>query len=305
MLSYLIRRLLVTVPVLLGISFVSFALLYLSGDPTDFLLPVNVPEATRQAFRVAQGFDQPLVVQFVNFLGRALTGDFGTSLRFQQSAASLVWERLGATGELALAAMVFAIGVGVPAGAIAAYRFGGFADRAVRSVSLLGQAIPNFYLGVVAVIVFAVWLRVLPSGGRGTPQQLLLPALTLGFGLVALIARVTRSCMLDTLKQDYIRTARAKGLSEGLVVWKHALRNAFIPVLTVIGLQFGLLLNGVFVTEIVFSWPGVGRLAIQSIYSRDFPIVQTIVFLSAVTFVFLNLLVDLLYAVFDPRISYR
>ena len=305
MLSYLIRRLLVTVPVLLGISFVSFALLYLSGDPTDFLLPVNVPEATRQAFRVAQGFDQPLVVQFVNFLGRALTGDFGTSLRFQQSAASLVWERLGATGELALAAMVFAIGVGVPAGAIAAYRFGGFADRAVRSVSLLGQAIPNFYLGVVAVIVFAVWLRVLPSGGRGTPQQLLLPALTLGFGLVALIARVTRSCMLDTLKQDYIRTARAKGLSEGLVVWKHALRNAFIPVLTVIGLQFGLLLNGVFVTEIIFSWPGVGRLAIQSIYSRDFPIVQTIVLLSAVTFVFLNLLVDLLYAVFDPRISYR
>jgi peptide/nickel transport system permease protein len=304
-LSYLIRRLLVTVPVLLGISFVSFALLYLSGDPTDFLLPVNVPEATRQAFRVAQGFDQPLVVQFVNFLGRALTGDFGTSLRFQQSAGSLVWERLGATGELALAAMVFAVVVGVPAGAIAAYRFGGFADRAVRSISLLGQAIPNFYLGVVAVIVFAVWLRVLPSGGRGTPQQLLLPALTLGFGLVALIARVTRSCMLDALKQDYIRTARAKGLGEGLVVWKHALRNAFIPVLTVIGLQFGLLLNGVFVTEIVFSWPGVGRLAIQSIYSRDFPIVQTIVFLSAVTFVFLNLLVDLLYAVFDPRISYR
>ena len=305
MLNYLIRRLLVTLPVLLGISFFSFALLYLSGDPTDFLLPVNVPEATRKAFRVAQGFDQPLVVQFVNFLGRALTGDFGTSLRFQQSAGSLVWERLGATGELALAAMVFAIVVGIPAGAVAAYRFGGFADRAVRAVSLLGQAIPNFYLGVVAVIVFAVWLRVLPSGGRGTPQQLLLPALTLGFGLVALIARVTRSCMLDALKQDYIRTARAKGLGEGLVVWKHALRNAFIPVLTVIGLQFGLLLNGVFVTEIVFSWPGIGRLAIQSIYSRDFPVVQTIVFLSAVSFVFLNLLVDLLYAVFDPRISYR
>lgn len=305
MLNYLIRRLLVTVPVLLGISFFSFALLYLSGDPTDFLLPVNVPESTRKAFRVAQGFDQPLVVQFVNFLGRALTGDFGTSLRFQQSAGSLVWERLGATGELALAAMVFAILVGIPAGAVAAYRFGGFADRAVRAVSLLGQAIPNFYLGVVAVIVFAVWLRVLPSGGRGTWQQLLLPALTLGFGLVALIARVTRSCMLDALKQDYIRTARAKGLGEGLVVWKHALRNAFIPVLTVIGLQFGLLLNGVFVTEIVFSWPGVGRLAIQSIYSRDFPVVQTIVFLSAVMFVILNLLVDLLYAAFDPRISYR
>jgi peptide/nickel transport system permease protein len=305
MLSYLLRRLLATLPVLLGISFASFMLLHLSGDPTDFLLPVDVPEATRQAFRKAQGFDQPLLVQFLDFLKKALAGDFGTSLRFQQSAGSLVWERVGATLELASAAMLVAILIGIPAGTIAAYRYGTFTDRTVRAVALVGQAIPNFYLGVVGIIVFAVWFRILPSGGRGTWEQLILPALTLGFALVALIARVTRSCMLDALKEDYVRTARAKGLGESRVVIKHALRNAFIPVLTVIGLQFGLLLNGVVVTEIVFSWPGIGRLAIQSIYARDLPVVQTIVFLSALIFVLLNLLVDLSYALLDPRISYR
>ena len=305
MLSYLIRRLLATLPVLIGISFVSFMLLHLSGDPTDFLLPIDVPEATRQAFRQQHGFDRPILLQFWDFLQKAVTGDFGTSLRFQQPAGSLVWERVGATTELAGAAMLVALVVGIPAGTIAAYRYGGAIDRVVRAVALIGQAIPNFYLGVVAIIVFAVWFRVLPSGGRGTWEQLILPALTLGFALVALIARVTRSCMLDALRDDYVRTARAKGLGETAVVLKHGLRNAFIPVLTVIGLQFGLLLNGVVVTEIVFSWPGIGRLAIQSIYARDFPVVQTIVFLSALTFVALNLIVDLLYAVLDPRISYH
>ncbi len=305
MLSYLLRRLLATLPVLLGISFASFMLLHLSGDPTDFLLPVDVPEATRQAFRKAQGFDQPLLVQFLDFLRKALSGDFGTSLRFQQSAGSLVWERVGATLELASAAMLVAVLIGIPAGTIAAYRYGTFTDRMVRAIALIGQAIPNFYLGVVGIIVFAVWFRILPSGGRGSFEQLILPAFTLGFALVALIARVTRSCMLDALKEDYVRTARAKGLGESRVVIKHALRNAFIPVLTVIGLQFGLLLNGVVVTEIVFSWPGIGRLAIQSIYARDLPVVQTIVFLSAMIFVLLNLLVDLSYAWLDPRISYR
>jgi peptide/nickel transport system permease protein len=305
MLNYLIRRLLATLPVLVGISFVSFMLLHLSGDPTDYLLPIDVPEATRQAFRQAQGFDRPILVQFWDFLQKAVTGDFGMSLRFQQSAGSLVWERVGATTELAVAAMLVALLVGIPAGTIAAYRYGGMIDRVVRAVALIGQAIPNFYLGVVAIIVCAVWFRVLPSGGRGSWEQLVLPALTLGFALVALIARVTRSCMLDALRDDYVRTARAKGLGETAVVLKHGLRNAFIPVLTVIGLQFGLLLNGVVVTEIVFSWPGIGRLAIQSIYARDFPVVQTIVFLSALVFVVLNLIVDLLYAFLDPRISYK
>ena len=172
-------------------------------------------------------------------------------------------------------------------------------------MTLLGQAVPSFFLGVVAIIVFAVWLRWLPTGGRGSFGQLILPAATLAFNLVALIARVTRSCMLDVLKQDYVRTARAKGVSETKVVWLHALRNAFIPVLTVIGLQVGLLLGGVVVTETIFSWPGVGRLAIQAIYARDFPVVQAVVFVFAVIFVVVNLIVDLLYAVLDPRIGYR
>jgi peptide/nickel transport system permease protein len=164
---------------------------------------------------------------------------------------------------------------------------------------------PSFYIGILAIIVFAVWLRWLPTGGRGTLEHLILPATTLSLALVALVARVTRSCMLDVLRQDYIRTARAKGLSEMRVVWLHGLRNAFIPVLTVLGLQVGFLMGGVVVTETVFSWPGVGRLAIQAIYARDFPVVQAVVFLFAVIFVVVNLIVDLLYAVLDPRISYK
>ncbi|MDA0814178.1 MAG: ABC transporter permease, partial [Verrucomicrobia bacterium] len=195
--------------------------------------------------------------------------------------------------------------VGVPAGVIAAYRRNTPVDISIRGATLVGQAMPSFYLGILSILFFAVWLRWLPSGGRGTWLHLILPAATLSFQLVALIARVTRSCMLDVLGQDYIRTARAKGLGETKVVWLHGLRNAFIPVLTVIGLQVGFLLGGVVVTETVFSWPGVGRLAIQAIYARDFPVVQAIVFLFAMIFVAVNLIVDLLYAVLDPRISYH
>ena len=201
--------------------------------------------------------------------------------------------------------MTLALLFGIPAGVVAAVWRGTSTDVSIRLVTLLGQAVPSFFLGVVAIIVFAVWLRWLPTGGRGSFGQLILPAATLAFNLVALIARVTRSCMLDVLKQDYVRTARAKGVSETKVVWLHALRNAFIPVLTVIGLQVGLLLGGVVVTETIFSWPGVGRLAIQAIYARDFPVVQAVVFVFAVIFVVVNLIVDLLYAVLDPRIGYR
>jgi len=303
--QYVIRRILMTGPVLFGVVVVTFFLIRLSGDPTDILLPPNTPDEARAAFRQARGLDQPLWLQFLRFCRDALTGDFGESLRFNQSAATLVFERLGATLELALAAMAIALVLGIPAGVIAAYRRNSATDVTVRVVTLLGQAFPSFYLGVLSIIVFAIWLRWLPSGGRGTLAHLVLPATTLGFYLVALIARVTRSCMLDVLRQDYIRTARAKGLGELVVVGQHALRNAFIPVLTVIGLQFGLLLGGVVVTEIVFSWPGVGRLAIQAIYARDFPVVQAIVLLFATIFVLVNLVVDLLYAVLDPRISYR
>ena len=244
-------------------------------------------------------------MQFGSFSWHALQGDFGESLRFGVSAISLVTERMAATTELAVAAMVLAIGIGIPAGVVAAYWRNTVVDVVVRAMTLVGQAIPSFYLGIVSIVVFAVMLGWLPTGGRGTWAQLLLPAATLSLHIVALITRVTRSCMLDVLGQDYIRTARAKGLGESVVVRRHALRNAFIPVLTIIGLQVGLLMGGVIVTETVFSWPGVGRLAIQAIYARDFPVVQAVVFLFAMIFVIVNLLVDLLYAALDPRIGYK
>ncbi|MCP8941054.1 ABC transporter permease [Alsobacter sp. SYSU M60028] len=305
MASYLLRRLVLTLPVLAGIVVITFLLTRLSGDPTDLMLPPNATDEAREAFRSVNGLDRPLWEQFVVFAGRALMGDFGASLRFQQPAMGLVVERLPATIELAFATMALALVVGIPAGVVSAYHRGSATDTSIRTVMLLGQAVPSFFLGVLGIIVFAVWLRWLPTGGRGSLAQLVLPATTLAFNLVALIARVTRSCMLDVLKQDYVRTARAKGVWEARVVWLHALRNAFIPVLTVIGLQFGLLLGGVVVTETIFSWPGVGRLAIQAIYARDFPVVQAVVFVFAVAFVLVNLVVDLLYAALDPRISYK
>jgi peptide/nickel transport system permease protein len=303
--SYIARRLLLTLPVLVGILFITFFLTHLSGDPTDLLLPQNVTEEARAAFRAANGLDQPLWIQFVDFARKAVTGDFGQSLRFQQPAMGLVLERLPATAELAAATMLIAIVIGIPSGVFAAVHRNTNVDVSIRGIMLLGQAVPSFYLGVVAIIVFAVGLRWFPTGGSGTLWHLVLPATTLAFNLVALIARVTRSSMLDVLNQDYVRTARAKGVREINVVWLHALRNAFIPVLTVLGLQVGLLMGGVVVTETIFSWPGVGRLAIQAIYARDFPVVQAVVFLFAFIFVIVNLIVDLLYAVLDPRIGYR
>jgi peptide/nickel transport system permease protein len=305
MLRYIGRRLVLTLPVVAGILAISFILSHMSGDPTDLILPPDTPDAAREAFRHVHGLDRPLIVQFYDFAANALHGDFGQSLRFNEPATQLVMERLGATTELAMAAMAIAVVLGIPAGVLAAQNRNSASDVVVRVLTLLGQAVPSFYLGIVSIIVFAVWLRWLPTGGRGGLDHLLLPATTLALNLVALIARTTRSCMLDVLNQDYIRTARAKGLREVIVVWGHALRNAFNPVLTVIGLQVGLLMGGVVVTETVFAWPGVGRLAVQAIYARDFPVVQAVVMLFALIFVGINLLVDLLYAALDPRISYR
>ena len=303
MLSYALRRVLTTVPVLAGIMFVSFFLTHLTGDPSDILLPPGTADEVRAIFRAEHGLDLPLWRQFLQFGLGVLNGDFGRSLRFEQPALELVLERLDATGQLALATLGIALVIGIPSGVAAALRRGRAADVAIRGMALFGQAVPSFYLGVVAIIVFAVWLRWLPTGGRSGLPSLVLPAVTLALGMVSLIARVTRASMLEVLHQDYIRTARAKGLAERLVVWRHALRNAAIPVLTVVGLQTGYLLGGVVVTETVFSWPGVGRLAVQAIYARDFPVVQAVVLLFAVIFVTVNLLVDLAYAALDPRIK--
>ncbi|MBX3577463.1 MAG: ABC transporter permease [Rhizobiaceae bacterium] len=305
MLQYIAKRIVLTIPVLFGILVATFMLTRLTGDPTDLALPSNATEEAREEFRKLHGLDQPIWFQFVRFTYHMVQGDFGTSIRFHEPALKLVMDRMGATTELALAAMAIAIIIGIPAGVLSAYRRNSFTDLNVRGITLLGQAVPSFYLGILSILFFAVWLRWFPTGGRGTWWHLVLPATTLALQIVALIARVTRSCMLDVLGQDYIRTARAKGLSESKVVWLHGLRNAFIPVLTVIGLQVGFLMGGVVVTETVFSWPGVGRLAVQAIYQRDFPLVQAVVFLFALIFVVVNLLVDLAYAALDPRIGYR
>jgi peptide/nickel transport system permease protein len=303
--QYVLRRILLCIPTLLGISLFTFLLVHLSGDPADIVLPYDVTEETRQAFREKHGLDKPLWIQYYRFCGNILKGDFGQSLRFEVPAGKLVLERLGATTELAFAAMALAIVFGIPAGVVSACHQKTPIDALVRGFTVIGQAFPIFFLGLLSIIVFAVWLHLFPTGGRGTWQQLILPAATLATHLIALIARFSRSCMLDVLRQNYIRTARAKGLKEWKVVYSHALRNALIPLVTVIGLQVGFLMGGVVVTEIVFSWPGIGRLAVQCIYARDFPVIQAIVFLSATVFVVVNLIVDLLYSVLDPRIHYR
>ena len=305
MLAYAVRRIAYTIPSLAGILLLCFALARLSGDPTDLFLPPDAPQEARDAFRAANGLDLPVLEQLAGFAARVMQGDFGQSLRFGEPAARLVAERVPATLELALATMAIALCIGLPAGMVAAYARNSPADLFIRCLTALGQAVPTFYWGVLSIIVFSLWLRWLPTGGRDGPLNLILPAATLALTQLALVTRVARSCMLDVMRLDFVRTARAKGLGELAVVAKHAARNACLPVITVVALQFGLLIGGVVVTETTFSWPGVGRLAIQAIYARDYPIVQAVVFFFAVVFVLVNLLADLACAVADPRVRLR
>jgi peptide/nickel transport system permease protein len=255
-----------------------------------------------ESFRHQMGFDRPWVVQYVDFLGKAVRGDFGVSLRQQQPTITLVAERIPATLELAAAAMAIAVCIGLPVGIAAATHRGTLLDNLLMLVGLLGQSVPVFWLGLLLIMVFAVELGWLPVAGTGGIDHLVLPAVTLGLFSTAYIARMTRSSMLEVLGRDYVRTARAKGLKHRVVIRAHALRNALIPLITVIGLQCGALLGGAVITESIFAWPGVGRLTIQAIQSKDLPLVQACVLLLAVIFVFANLVVDLLYAYLDPRI---
>jgi peptide/nickel transport system permease protein len=300
--GFLARRVAQLVVVLLGVSAVVFGIVRLTGDPVVILLGESAAPEAVAAMRAELGLDRPIYVQYARFLARALRGDFGDSLRYRQSALSLFLERLPATLELAAAAFALALAVGLPAGVAAALRPRSAFDALVRLLVLIGQAMPGFYLGLVAIIVFGAHLKWLPTGGRGTPAHLLLPAVTLAAYQIAVVARFARGAMLEVLGEDYVRTARAKGLTRFRVVAVHALRNALIPVVTVLGLQFGTLLSGAVVTETVFSWPGVGRLAVQAIYARDFPVVQVTVMATAALFVVINLLTDMLYVLIDPRI---
>jgi peptide/nickel transport system permease protein len=303
--GYVIRRLARTLIALWGVSTIVFCVLRLSGDPAVLLLPQEASVEDVLRLRQDLGLDDPFLVQYLRFLGSSMLGDFGESLRHKEPAMALVVSHLWATIELSLAAFGIALLVAVPIGILAAVKPNSLYDHAVLTIALLGQSAPTFWIGIMLILTFGLGLRWFPIGGRGSWSHLVLPAITLGAFAMASIARLTRSAMLEVIRLDYINTARAKGLRESRVIWKHALKNAAIPVVTIMGLQFGALLGGAVVTETVFSWPGIGRLAIQGIYNRDYPVVQATVFIAAVFFVGINCVVDLLYTILDPRIRYE
>ena len=300
--TFVVQRLLRAAFVCLGISLITFALLHVVGDPVLLLLPQEASDKDVALLKEKLGLDRPLWVQYGVFLGDALRGDFGQSLFTQESALALIWERMPATLELTLAGMLVGIGIAIPLGVVSAIRRGSLTDRLCTVAAVAGQAMPIFWLGIMLIILFAVQLRLLPASGRGTPAHLILPAITLGAYLAPLTMRLTRSGMLDVLTQDYIRTARAKGVGERILLFKHALRNAAIPIVTILGVQFGRLLGGAIVTETVFAWPGVASLAVKAIHTYDYPVVQGSVLLLALLIVLVNLLTDIAVTYLDPRI---
>ncbi|HEV8141926.1 MAG TPA: nickel ABC transporter permease [Methylomirabilota bacterium] len=302
---YLFRRFLQSLLVLLGVSFVVFGILFLTGDPALILLPPDASIEDIAKFRAQMGFNDPFLVQYWRFLAGALRGDFGQSVRHGEPAFDLVMERMPATFELSGAALALALCLSIPAGIISAMRRNSVLDYISTVVALLGQSMPTFWLGIMLILLFSVQFNILPSSGRGGWQHIVLPAVTLGLFTTARITRLTRSGMLEVLNQDYIRTARAKGVATPPVVWKHALKNAAIPIVTIVGIELGTLLGGSVITETIFAWPGVGRLSVQAIYNRDYPVVQAAVFTLAATFVLVNLVVDVLYTYLDPRIRLR
>ena len=306
MLRYLARRLALTIPVLLGVATLVFALIHLiPGDPAQAMLGEEASEEDVQALRERLGLDRPLLEQYGGFLRGAVRGDLGRSLRTDEPVAQAILDRLPATLELAAAAMIVAIGVALPLGIIAAVGRGTFVDHAATTLSLTGVSIPNFWLGPLLALVFAVELGWLPVSGRGTVGHLILPAISLGAALAAILARMTRASLLEELREPYVQAARARGVSRTRAVLRHAFRNSLIPVVTLIGLQFGAVLTGAVITETIFAWPGIGRLLIQSIGFRDYPLVQGCILFIAVTYVGMNLLTDLVYGVLDPRIRYE
>ncbi len=287
---------------LLGVTGVAFLLVSLSGDPAFILLTPEAGEEQRAAFRTLYGLDQPLPVQYARYVSHVARGDFGRSFAFNRPAIQVVLERLPATLLLTATAVALGVVVGMPAGVAAAVKASGPLDRLVMALVLLGQSVPTFWLGLLMIRLFAVNLRWVPVSGHGTVLHLVMPAVALGLYLAALLARLTRSEMLEALAQDYVRTARAKGLSERVVTVAHALKNALLPIVTLIGLQLGALLGGAVVTETVFAWPGIGSLVLDAILRKDYPVVLAAVELVAFGFIVINMALDLLYGYLDPRL---
>lgn len=326
------RRLIGAIPVVIGISFLVFLLMHIApGDPVSLLLGDDATEAEIQRTRREWGLDQPIVVQYWEFLSRAVRGDFGKSLKFGEPVTKLVFERLPATIELALASLFVAVFISIPIGVYSAVKHDSLLDHAGMSLALIGVSLPNFWLGIMLIYFLGGQLNLLPVAGRidygiqiqpithlylvdslitgnlaafwSALKHLLMPAATLGTSLAAIVTRITRSSILEVMRQDYITTARAKGLSERAVIWRHTLRNAMITIITILGLQLGALLNGSVITETVFSFPGIGDLLIQAISLRDYRLAQGLIFFFAVMYFVVNLLVDLLYMLVDPRIK--
>jgi len=334
MISYIIKRLLALIPVIIGVALVVFLIIHLiPGDPAQTMLGERATVESIERLRESMGLNQPLYVQFINFFRDLLRGDLGRSVMSNNPVIAEISVRFPATLELSFFAMIFAVVVGIPAGIFAATHQNSLFDNFSMLVALIGVSMPIFWLGLMLIWLFAVILGWLPPSSRlsvgiemeyitniliidsilqlnwaafkNVLSHLILPAIALGTIPMAIVARMTRSSMLEVLKKDYIRTAYAKGLQDRIVVYKHALKNAFIPIITVVGLQFGVLLGGAVLTETIFSWPGLGKYLVDAIYARDFPVVQGGILFFAITFVFVNLLVDISYAAIDPRIEYN
>jgi peptide/nickel transport system permease protein len=302
---FLIRRLLLLLPTLLGAVSLVFLLIHLiPGDPVEVMLGETATAADKESLRRSLGFDRPLLTQYRSFLMNLAAGDLGRSLYEPAGVMQIIGARFPATFQLALCAMIAAILIAFPLGALAAIRRGGWIDRAALTFSLLGLSLPNFWLGPLLMIVFSIQLGWTPVSGRGGLGHLFLPAITLGLGMAAILVRILRASLLHVIHEDYVQTARAKGLRESRVWLKHVLRNALLSVITIMSLQFGGLLAGSLITETIFGWPGIGRLTVQAIQMRDYPLVQGCVLVIATSYVLINFAADLLYKLVDPRVSY-
>lgn len=302
MVNYFIQRVLQLSVVLLGVSVVVFLLARISGDPVTLLMPLDASPEERELYRDQLGLNDPLPVQYGRFLAGAIQGDLGKSVVYRADVMHLILERVGPTLELGLFGLTLSVLVALPIGILAALNRNSLLDRLSMVMALVGQAMPLYWLGLLLILLFAVELGWLPVSGRGKPFSIILPGITLGSLFMARFARITRSAMLEVMTAPYIVTARSKGLAERIVIWRHAFKNAAIPVVTVLGLELGTVLSGAILTETVFSWPGVGRLAYNAVMSRDYPLLQGIVLFIAVIFVIINLAVDLVYVFLDPRI---
>lgn len=301
--KYLLRRIAASVVTLLGVIFVLVVLFkFVPGDPARIIAGLQATPEQVEAIRKTMGLEQPVIVQFWQFLEKLLQGNMGVSARTGDSVLAEIGQRLPYTLELAILGTLFGVVFGIMLGVLAARHKGKMTDTIASMVGVVGISMPVYWLGILLIMIFSVQFKLLPIGGAATLPSLIMPVVTLGVFSMAIVSRMTRSTMLDSLGQDYVRTARAKGVRESIVVYKHALRNAFIPVLTVIGLQFGTLLGGAVLTETVFAWPGLGRLLVDSINARDFPMVQGIVLTFAAMFIVVNIITDLLYTVVDPRV---